>query len=49
MEALLAAPSKRERREDGTPTAVGTIRGATFRIVYVVENDTEIVITLWKE
>ena len=49
VEALLGSPTTSEPRADGTPSAVGTIRGDMFRVVCVIENDATVVITLWKE
>ncbi|HVA24007.1 MAG TPA: hypothetical protein VMW62_06390 [Chloroflexota bacterium] len=49
LQALLALPARIELRADGTPSAVGLIRGVRYRVIYVVENVQTIVITVWDE
>ncbi|MGH2520507.1 MAG: DUF4258 domain-containing protein [Chloroflexota bacterium] len=49
LEALLVAPARQEPRSDGTPSALGTIRGRTYRVVYVIERDLATVITVWNQ
>ena len=49
IEALIASPAEHGARPDGRPTAVGTIAGTRYRVIYVVEEGETIVITIWDE
>ena len=45
----MANPLSSGTRPDGTPTAVGTIEGTRYRVVYVVEDGLMTIITVWDE
>jgi hypothetical protein len=45
----MAGPADTGARPDGTPTAVGTVAGTRYRVIYVVEDGLTTVITVWNE
>ena len=46
IETLMADPTERGARSTGTPTAVGTIAGTRYRVIFVLEDGLTTVITI---
>ncbi|HEY8692417.1 MAG TPA: DUF4258 domain-containing protein [Chloroflexota bacterium] len=45
----LARPDSKLVGPDGKPNALATVRDMLLHIVYVVENDDVVVVTVWRE